>query len=375
MSVVRSQARRRWCLVAGAVAVICAVPAVVSALPAAAPPLSAAQLRARVLASAGRPFQGYAQSAGALGIPSLPGLRDLTALLAGTTRMRIWQASASRWRVDVMSDAGERDTYQMPAGTFVWDSGAMLLTEVIGTAGFRLPRPADFTPPALAAWLLRYAGSNSRVSGIAAARVAGIGAAGLRVVPADPATTIGRVDIWADPRTGLPLRVEIVGRRGGAPALVSQFLQVSDDPPGRRVLTPARGPGTGLSVSDATDIVGALRNLRPEPLPGRLAGRARIRLPFGFQGIGVYGKGLSTFAVLPLPRLAGPRALEKVRKAGGVSVTFPAGFGEQISTPLLTVTAARSFVSDDTFLLAGLVDATLLRAAAVELTSRPDAGQ
>jgi len=355
------------------VAVICAVPAVVSALPAAVPPLRASELRARILASAGRPFQGYAQSDGALGIPSLPGLSDLTALLDGTTRMRVWQASPSSWRVDVMSDAGERDTYRLRGRTLVWDSGAMLLTEIIGTPAFRLPRPADFTPPALAAWLLRYAGSSSRVTVLAAKRVAGRDAAGLRVVPADPATTIGNADIWSDPRSGLPLRVEIVGRGTGQPALVSQFLQVSDDRPGRRVLMPARGPGTGLAFTGATDIMGALRNLRPEQLPGRLAGRARIRLPYGFEEIGAYGKGLSVFAVLPLPRGVGVRALRSMRRAGGISVAFPYGVGALISTPLLTVTIAHSYVSNDTYLLAGLVSRKLLQAAAAQLTARPDA--
>src|SRR3712207_7111533 len=43
-------------------------------------------------------------------------------------------------------------------------------------------------------------------------------AAGLRLTPSDPDTTIGRVDIWADatgdPATALPLRVEVSARTG-----------------------------------------------------------------------------------------------------------------------------------------------------------------
>ena len=43
-------------------------------------------------------------------------------------------------------------------------------------------------------------------------------AAGLRMTPADPASTVGRVDIWADPSSGLPLMVEVFGRGSGRPA-------------------------------------------------------------------------------------------------------------------------------------------------------------
>jgi hypothetical protein len=44
------------------------------------------------------------------------------------------------------------------------------------------------------------------VTAIAPRHIAGVDAAGLRINPTDPATTIGRVDIWADPETGLALQ-------------------------------------------------------------------------------------------------------------------------------------------------------------------------
>src|SRR5262245_49789429 len=125
MSVVRGQARLCWGFVAGGVAVICALPVLINALPVAAGrPAGAARLRIQILRSANVAYQGYAESDGALGVPNLHELSDITAMLDGTTRMRVWQASASRWRVDVLSDAGEHDTYQVPGATFAWDSGS-----------------------------------------------------------------------------------------------------------------------------------------------------------------------------------------------------------------------------------------------------------
>src|ERR1700735_3056103 len=77
VSVVRAQARRRWLVVACVVAVLCALPGVVGALPVPGSALTAAQLRARILASSAVPYQGYAESVGALDLPELPDLGDV----------------------------------------------------------------------------------------------------------------------------------------------------------------------------------------------------------------------------------------------------------------------------------------------------------
>jgi hypothetical protein len=373
MSVARAQSRRRWCFVAGGVAIICALPALISVLPAeAGRPADAARLRAHVLRSANVPYQGYAESDGALGVPNLRELSDISAMLDGTTRMRVWQASASRWRVDALSDAGERDTYQVPGATYIWDSGSELLTEVAGAQPIRLPRAADLVPPALALRLLRDAGSSGQISGIEGKRVAGIDATGLRLVPADPATTIGHVDIWADPRSGLPLQVEITGRGSGQAMMTSRFMQVSFARPPRGALTPRRGPGTGFSPTRAADIASAIGSLDDEQLPGVLAGRARVPPPPDLQEIGIYGDGLSKFAVIAIRGRTGRRDLRTALNNGGSPLTLTGGIGAQITTPVFTVVLMHPFASFDTFLIAGLTKPDLLVRAADELSVKPD---
>src|SRR5205823_10255594 len=57
----------------------------------------------------GQPYQGYAESVGAAGLPALPQLSDVSDLLDGDTRMRVWYSSASAWRVDVIDVGAERD--------------------------------------------------------------------------------------------------------------------------------------------------------------------------------------------------------------------------------------------------------------------------
>jgi ABC-type multidrug transport system fused ATPase/permease subunit len=303
---VRNAAARKWSVVALGLALLCGLPVIASALPVSVPALTASQLRGRILASAGESYAGYAESNATFGLPSLAGLADLTSLLDGVTRMRVWQAAPDRWRVDVLSDAGERDTYQLGARTYIWASGQELLTEVLGQPSPRLPRPADLVPPALALRLLAEAGRGARYSVIAPLRVAGQSAAGLRMTPADPASTVGQVDIWAEPASGLPLMVEIFGRGSRTPALESQFFSVDRWPPQAQVLTPVRGPGTGFNVTSAGG-----RNGRPHRRPAdqrghrppggllpHLPDRRNGQRPCAGTGRGRAGDGPGSIAVI-----------------------------------------------------------------------------
>ena len=51
-------------------------------------------------------------------------------------------------------------------------------------------------------------------------------------------TTVGHIDVWADPGTGLPVQVEVTGRGAATPVLVSRFLDLSLRAPDPAVLVP-----------------------------------------------------------------------------------------------------------------------------------------
>jgi hypothetical protein len=367
---VKTQIVRRWAVVAVGLAVLCGLPVIASALPVSVPALTASQLRGRILASADESFAGYAESNATFGLPPLSGLTGLTSLFDGVTKMRVWQATPTRWRVDVLSDAGERDTYELGAcRTYIWDSGDQLLTEVRGRQTFRLPRPADLVPPALAVRLLSEAGRQAGFSVIAPVRVAGQSAAGLRMTPAPSlAATVGHVDIWADPSSGLPLMVEIFTRGSARPALESQFFQVSRWQPDPRVLTPVRAPGTGLTVTRAGSLAGALSDLGIAALPAELAGRIRQPVLPGYEEIGVYGGGLATFVVLGVRGTAGQNLVRDAVSAGGTPLVVAGGTGAVIGAPLINAVIVRPPGFFVTFLLAGTVSAPLLEQAAAMLT-------
>jgi hypothetical protein len=373
-TVVRGDRRRRWALVLAVAAVLITVPLVVSARPARVGGVEPLRLREAILRSGSLPYQGYAESNGMLGIPDLPNLDQVTSLLNGTTRIRSWYASPSSWRFDVLTAGAERDVYGTTNGEYVWDYGANLLTELIGTQPVRLPRAGDLLPPDLARRVLA-AAPGDPVSTLPSKRVAGVSAAGLRVRPADPDTSIGQVDIWADPESGLPLQVEVTARGTDRPMLVTRFVDLSLDAPAPEVLVPTKPADGGFSVTTAPDIVRELGVGAPVFFPDRLAGRSLSTSGLaGVPGAGLYGSGLSAFVVLPLPRNIGGSATEAARKGGGTELSLPGGTGVRLSIPPVSVIVERSTVARRSYLLAGLVDPAVLERAAAELSTAPRSG-
>jgi hypothetical protein len=376
MSVTRRDSLRRWSLVGAGLAVLCALPALVAAWPAptAANP-GPAELRERILASTGRPHQGYASTDGRLGLPPLPQLAGTGLRLGGSARVRTWYAGPEAWRVAELTLVGERDVYRTAAGRYQWDYELNLVTLLVGEPSGWLPGVADLVPPELARRLLSVDG---RLEPLPARWVAGVGAAGVRLVPADPDTTVGRVDVWADPASGLPVRVEVAGRDGADPAFTSRFLQLRQEPPDPAVLEPPAPPGAEWSVLDPLKLGEVLAQALPGELPRRLAGRPRTSAPAGLAAVNggaVYGSGLSTLVVVGLPGRLGGQTVGTAEDAG-TPVRVPGADAYRLGGSLLSalVVHADHPAGDrpptHTWLLAGLVDPEVLRQAAVELVAQ-----
>jgi hypothetical protein len=379
VSVVARDTRRRWLLVGAGVLALCLLPAAVGAVGAAGVRRSPAgradpvRLRQQVLASAVQPYQGYLDVQARLDVPDLPELGEVAGLFGGATRLRAWYASPRAWRVAVLSPTGEKDTYRTAQGTYQWDFERNLVTEVLGDLPVRLPWAADLLPPDLARRLLSVAGDEP-VAAIGSRRVAGVTADGLRLVPADPDTTVGRVDVWADPATGLPLEVQVAPRGSDNPLVRTRFLEVSSSRPGAGVLAPPRPVSAGFTTTSEPDVLSAIsRAVVPVGLPADLAGRHRMSPPSGLStvsGVAAYGEGLSRFLVVTLPRGYAQRTLRAAEDHGGAPVDLDGGHGFALSAPLLSTLVVRrdgNRPGPRTFLLAGTVSPRLLQRAGSDL--------
>jgi len=369
LSALRRGAWRRWLVVLAGAVLLGSIPAVVAALPVQGSTISAAALRARIMASAGLPYQGYAESTADFGLPSLPDLGNVSQLLDGTTDQYVWYRSAAYWRADVVSAGGENDTYGDGGVTYLWNYGSNSFIQVVGAQPVRLPRAADLLPPQLGRRLLSIAGPAEHLSRLPSRRVAGVAAAGLRVTPTGPGTTIGAIDIWADPRTGLPVEVQLTARGSAQPVLLSSFLELSQARPSLTVVTPHPAPQLGLATARQPDINRVLGgdgdgDNDGDPFPGQLGGLRLVPIPGGPPGVAIYGSGLSRLVVLPLPHSVGPQALRAAVQAGADLVSLTGQTGAVIRTPLLTVLMVTAGFHHATWLFAGAVTPVVLEKAA-----------
>jgi len=350
----------RWGAVAASVAVLAALPSAVGALPAAHSDVSAEQLRARVRASAAVAWSGTSESRGGVALPDVQELGDLPGLLGGTVRTRTWWRGPADWRVDEQRLTGEQDVIVQGARTTTWDSADNTVERLFGELPVRLPRAADLLAPVLGR---RLAGARDAVaSRLPERRVAGRSAAGLRLVPSDPAaSTVASVDLWADPQTGLPLLVELRAEGQERPVLTTLVLDLDlDVPPAAR--TAFRVPRTAtVTTSEVPDLAAQIDRAVPYALPALLAGAPRAGIG-GLQearGVGTYGGGLASYAVVPLPPDVAFTLLRRLSATGG----------NRITTPL--VNGLVDVERDRSYLLVGTVPQGQLDAALAELRADP----
>jgi hypothetical protein len=373
VTVVSHETRARWLVVAAVVAVLVTTPIALAHRPAGGVGRAAPDaLYAKMLASTTQPFQGFVVSNGAANLPILPSLDSVISLLDGETSLRVWYAAADRWRVDTLATDGERDLYRSPTGETVWDSGLSQLITISGDAPpARLPRGADLVPPTLARRLLSdaAAGAGATRTALAARRVAGIDAAGIRVIPHDTSTTVGRVDIWADPASGLPLQVEVTTVGGSQPVLETRFLDLDLTSPPAAVTAVPSTPrsGTGATTLDSQEVTNALRNVGGLTLPSTLDGYPQAGST-GIRGLAAYGTGFSKFVAIALPSSFAFDWYRAATDAGASLTRYGGADTATMSTPLLSVVIMLGPFGFG-IALAGPVTPDVLTSAARDLTS------
>jgi outer membrane lipoprotein-sorting protein len=335
----------RWALVGTGFVALVALPGMVDALPADQSTVPADALVARILDSAGQPYHGYAEARGGLRLPELSGAADLSTLISDTGKMRLWYESPDRWRTDLLYSGGERDRYGTPEGTWTWDSGTHRSVFLEGETQLRLPIPIDVTPPDLGRRLLA-AAEPSEITSIAPRRIAGRDADGLRITPASPVSIVDTIDLWADPETGLPVRVEVTARGHDRPSLQSGFLELEQVTPDPELVTFEPPPGSELPDrgGENLDLVQAIERYSDTKLPDTLAGLPR-RTDVA-SSAATYGEGFDVVGVLALPEefiTDTLRALPTSERPWGQTVAL-------VRTPLLN---GMIFVVDRTAYIVG----------------------
>lgn len=343
----------RVSLVSGGVALLVAVPTLLAAVPVREPRIGAAALLKRVLDSGDISYSGLAVSRAGLKLPDVRGAGRLAALFGESTRMRVWYESPLRWRVDELTPVGERDIYRDAAGTLSWDSGSRLATRTLGEGAVRFARPADLLPTELGRRLAT-AATDAEIGSLPAERIAGVTAAGVSVFPDDAHTTLLRADLWADPVSGLVLRVDLNARGFDEPIISTSFLELQQRRPPAELTRFDIPLDADLQLSEAPDFARAVDRFSPFVLPDSLAGLSRRSRPA--RAAGTYGKGFELVAVLALPL----RFFPQERLEGLPEISGPWGSGRLARSPLLNALTAVDVGREIAYVVGGTVDPSRL---------------
>jgi len=359
-------ARHRWSVVAALVAVLVAIPVAISALPASDTEISADRLLRKVQASGEVSYSGYAQSIGGVLLPINRQLPELVELFADRTTTRVWWRGPEDWRVDTVTLTGETGVHRNGATTWTWEYEANRATNT-GVPDLRTPRPDDLLPSELGRRLLSEA-EPEEVTRIPAERIAGIDAPGLRLRPREPQSNVDRVDIWADPDTGLALRVAVYGKGAAQPTVTTSFLDIDFQRPSEAVTGFAPPPGARVQMEEVDDVVAAADRFGQLVPPERLAGLDRREQAEGLGSVGDYGRGVTVLVAVPLPPDFADPLRAQLAEAPGVDLTNPLGTTVTVGPFSVLLTDGRDGTS---FLLTGTVDLATLERAAQDLRDNP----
>ncbi len=334
------------------------VPLGIRALPPDDSTITAGALLDKIDGSRDTPYSGYIEALGTLRLPVADNFTDVGELFGERTRMRVWWRTADEWRVDKLLATGETDIFHDASGTTLWDYEKSRLTRTVDP-DIRLPRASDLLPPELARHLLVDA-DRTDLSRLPTERIVGRDAPGLRLSPSAPQSTIDHVDIWADPDTGLAVRVEVFSKGAETAALTSTFMSLSLELPSRSTTAFSIAPGAEVEYDAVTDAAASANLYAPLKPPSTLAGLTRSSSSRKLRAVGVYGAGVTQIVAIPLWDRAAEPLREQLLLTPGVE-SLRAGDFLHIGPLNILLTQFQGYESG--WLIAGTVTrATLLRA-------------
>ena len=353
---------RRWFLVLLATAVIVTTPVAISLIPADGSAMSAHTLRQHIARSTTLAWSGSVRTRGTLKIPAANSFAGISKLLGDNNSLRVWWRDASHWRVDTVRQTGETDLIRHDALTTSWNFESETATMTPYSA-VRLPDATDLLPTRLATRMLSGA-TDEELTRLPSKRVAGQSAAGLRLKPANARSSIDHVDIWAETRTGLPLRVEVYDTAASRPIVTTEFTSVEMKKPKSRTTEFLPPPGIKIRNRNSVDVAAGANAFAPFVLPDGLAGLARRGDAARFGAVGVYGRGPTALIVIPLRRDLSNQVRKQLQQNAAVGTTDA---GTALEVGPLSVLLTRGGQGRGTFLLAGTVTPQTLEQASTEL--------
>ena len=343
---------------------VASAPWVTHAAPTRQTNVSAVRLAQQIDHASDLGWSGEVRSLGSVQVPlSGSTFGGVARLLGERTDLRVWWRNSDSWRIDRIRTTGESD--------LVRDGGLMVRwsyeddqASFTPYSPIRFPDDVDIVPSAIAARLLSGA-RPQELSRLPAERVAGRSAAGLRLVPSDPRSTISHVDVWADEVSGLPLRVKVyAGPAGAVPIVSTELVSLDLEKPSRAEASLRLSHSLHVSRGVALDAAAGANAFAPFVPPNSVAGLRRRGNAADFGAVGVYGRGPLAVLAIPLRESAFAGLRAQLRRSRTSRDT-----GDGVAMEVGPLSVLLQHARSGNFLLAGTVTPATLETAAADLAA------
>ncbi|HEX3394413.1 MAG TPA: hypothetical protein VHS52_07780 [Acidimicrobiales bacterium] len=289
-----------------------------------------------------------------------------TTLLTGSHTIKVWE-NGSDARLALPSTLAETDVVHNANGLWVWDSSGQQVRHLAPPANDAADATPDAgtpeaagpegppTPQALADHFLSSVDPTTRVVVRDTVTVAGRPAYELVLAPKAGTTLVGDVIVAVDSETGLPLRVQVLSRDSGTPAIDVGFSSVDFSVP--PASTFAFTPPPGSTVTEAHSAAELFLPSGGGDHPAKDAPAAPATNDT-HAGPTIVGTGWDAVAIIDLGSDATANSgLDTLGKLGS-AVQGPWGSGRLVHTTLVNV-----LLTNDHRLVIGSVPEAALEAA------------
>jgi outer membrane lipoprotein-sorting protein len=331
----RLNARTRWAVPAGALAVVGIVAAATAVADASVPSLparTAAQLIAEVNQAVSKslgPFTATVQETANLGLPQLPqvaqsgGTANLT---SGTQTVNIWYSDPQHVRIAHPVPDGESDLRLNGRTLWLWNSKTQTATKITlpanatgvpgqagnGAMGGTCPPPspssacATLTPQAAASQVLKALGPSTVVAVESNVKAPTGPAYQLALEPRTSQSLIGKVVIAIDAKTHLPVSVDVFGRGSAGLVYSVGFSSLNFGAPAASNFTFTPPPGATVKTQTVPSSIPSVlkqSGLSPASLNGLIPGGVAVHQGFS-SATGLMPAKSAQGPVVPIPKQA-----------------------------------------------------------------------
>ncbi|MFE0175221.1 outer membrane lipoprotein carrier protein LolA [Streptomyces sp. NPDC059002] len=361
------------------------------------PKISAQELVEKIAASDTQQLSGNVKISTDLGLPSVGGFAGgfagggggdrgedgggsaadpkskLMELASGTHTLRVAADGPDKQKVSVLDDAAEYSLIHNGDELWAYDSasneayhakdaGAAASKGAGKDAAKDLPKDVPATPKDFAEQALKAVDSTTSVKVDGTAQIAGRDAYRLVIKPKQSGSTVGRITVAVDAKTGTPLKFTLTPSSGGAAVVDAGFTKVDFGKPSAATFDFT--PPKGAKVTEADEHADRSGDFKGKD---QLKGKDQFTAD-GLDGLNVIGEGWNSIAELKLPGGQGlPTAgsgdvspdAQKLLDSLGDQVNGKFGSGTVFSTRLIN-----ALVTDDGKVYVGAVTKDALVKAA-----------